>query len=283
MHEYDAALKLLLQSPGDSVLRQMTGIRVQRWLSPEIPQVQTSRVDLLGASANGSLIHVELQSTNHPKMALRMAEYALQIYRQLGKFPKQIVLYAGKAPMRMQASWREEEFTYSYTLIDMRTLDGEILLSSAAIEDNLLAILTRLRDQKAAIRQILKRIATLQAAERKLAFAQFLIISGLRRLAPAIKEEAQNMPILNDIMDHEVIGPAIRQGLKQGREEGEKAASLKFVKRIIEKRFGAIPAPVEARLTDMSTAELDLIAERILDAASLEDLLPKKVKRRATR
>jgi hypothetical protein len=273
VHEYDAALKLLLQSSGDSVLRQMTGISVKRWLSPEIPQVQTSRADLLGARADGKLIHVELQSTNHPKMALRMAEYGLRIYGEHGKFPRQIVLYAGKAPLRMKASWREEEFTFSYTLIDRRTLDGEILLSSAAIEDNLLAILTRLRDQKAAIRQILKRIASLDAAERKSAFAQFLIISGLRRLAPAIREEAQNMPILNDIMDHEVIGPAIRQG--------EKSASLKLVKLFIEKRFGAIPASVEARLADMSTAELDLIAERAFDGASLEELLPKKVKRRS--
>jgi hypothetical protein len=99
-------------------------------------------------------------------------------------------------------------------------------------------------------------------------------------LAPAIREEAQNMPILNDIMDHEVIGPAIRQGLKRGREEGEKAASLKLVKLFVEKRFGEIPAYVEARLTAMSTDELDLIAGRVLDAPSLEDLLPTKVKRK---
>jgi hypothetical protein len=28
------------------------------------------------------------------------------------------------------------------------------------------------------------------------------------------------MPILDDIMDHNIIGPAIRKGLEQGRREG---------------------------------------------------------------
>jgi predicted transposase/invertase (TIGR01784 family) len=102
MHEYDVALKLLLQSSADTVLRQVSGgINITRWLNPEMPQVQTSRADLLGSAGNNRLVHIEFQSSNDPDMALRMAEYALRIYRQFRAFPKQIVLYVGEPKLRM--------------------------------------------------------------------------------------------------------------------------------------------------------------------------------------
>jgi hypothetical protein len=46
MHEYDVALKLLLQASADTVLREVTGVRVTRWLNVEMPQVRNARVDL---------------------------------------------------------------------------------------------------------------------------------------------------------------------------------------------------------------------------------------------
>jgi hypothetical protein len=88
------------------------------------------------------------------------------------------------------------DFSFRYTLVDIRELDGAMLLASNRVEDNLLAILTTLRDKAGAVRQILARIANLEEPARRAAFAQFLIISGVRRLAQTIKEEAQKMPIL---------------------------------------------------------------------------------------
>jgi len=87
------------------LLRQLTGVKVVRWLNVEMPQVQSSRVDLLGMTEEGELVHVELQSSNDPDMALRMAEYALRIYREFRVFPRQIVLYVGEAGMRMAGCW----------------------------------------------------------------------------------------------------------------------------------------------------------------------------------
>ena len=83
MREYDAALKLLLQTLASSVLRRVTGgMQVTRWLKIEFSQVQTRRVDLLGVTATGDLIHIEMQSSNDSRKAHRMEEYALAIYRQ---------------------------------------------------------------------------------------------------------------------------------------------------------------------------------------------------------
>jgi hypothetical protein len=79
LHEYDTVLKTLLQHSPNSIIRQITGTSIERWHNVEIPRVEQMRVDLLGEGANGELVHIELQSTNDPLMALRMAEYSLRI------------------------------------------------------------------------------------------------------------------------------------------------------------------------------------------------------------
>jgi hypothetical protein len=237
-------------------------------------QVQASRADLLGMTTDNGILHLELQSTNDPDMALRMAEYYLHIYRQFRKPPKQIVLYVGEAKLRMSAALREPNFAFQYTLLDFRDLDGAALLESSQIEDNLLAILARLQDQRAAVRQILARIASLDEPARHAAFAQFLIISGLRRLGQTIKEEAQKMPIMNDILDHDLLGPAILQGRQEGRQEGRKEGQQELLRLQLERRFGRIPDWAEARLASLPAAELDDVAIRVLDASSFEELFP---------
>ena len=76
------------------------------------------------------------------------------------------------------------------------------------------------------------------------------------------------MPILDDIMDHDVIGPAIRQGLQQGRQEGE----LAILRRLIQKRFGPLPAWADERLTKSSIADLEDLSLRLLDVSNINDL-----------
>ena len=274
MHEYDAALKLLLQASTGSLLKQVTALSVARWLNVEMQQVQASRADLLGMTTENGILHLELQSTNDPDMPLRMAEYYLHIYRQFRKPPKQIVLYVGEAKLRMSAGLSGPDFAFQYTLLDFRDLDGAALLESSHIEDNLLAILARLQDQRAAVRQILRRIASLDETARRAAFAQFLIISGLRRLGQTIKEEAQKMPIMNDILDHDLLGPAILQGRQEGRQEGRKEGQQELLRLQLERRFGRIPGWAEARLASLSATELDDVAIRVLDASSFEELFP---------
>ena len=81
------------------------------------------------------------------------------------------------------------------------------------------------------------------------------------------------MPVFIDILENEVLGPRIKKGIEEGRQEGLKEGELKVLRRLIEKRFGAIPAWVEDRLAGRSTAELEDLSVRMLDAQSLEDLL----------
>jgi hypothetical protein len=265
MQEYDVALKLLLRGSPRLAMRELTGTAVEKWLDVELPKVQNTRVDLLGETNEGSLVHLELQSGNDAAMPLRMAEYCLGVFRLFKKFPRQVLLYVGEDPIRMESELRGPDVWFRYHAIEIRDLDGDRLLESTDVGDNVIAILARLRDHKDAVRRIVERIAGLVAADRETALGQLMILAGLRHLEEAVEREARKMPILNDILDHKVLGREFKRGLQEGE--------LTVLRRQIEKRFGAIPGWAEERLAGKSPADLEELSVRVLDAASIEDLM----------
>ena len=76
------------------------------------------------------------------------------------------------------------------------------------------------------------------------------------------------MPITEDIMDHDIIGPAIRKGLAQGRVEGQ----VEILLSLIQKKFGRIPPAVSQKLSALKPAQLKRVGLRLLDAQRIEDL-----------
>jgi hypothetical protein len=55
-------------------LFQITGVQIGQWLNVEFPEVQQTRVDLLGAATTDArhLVEVELQSANSGRTACMM-------------------------------------------------------------------------------------------------------------------------------------------------------------------------------------------------------------------
>lgn len=83
------------------------------------------------------------------------------------------------------------------------------------------------------------------------------------------------MPILNDIMDHDVLGPIFREGKQEGLQQGE----LAILRRQLAKRFGPPPAWVEERLAKLSGDELADLSLRLLDARSVDELFSREENR----
>jgi hypothetical protein len=243
MHEYDVALKNILTRPGSSILAQLTGASSLRWINVEAPKVTNRRVDRLGELPDRNLVHIELQSRNEKDFPLRMAEYLFGIGRQYGRLPRQVALYVGEAPLRMKDRVDGPGVSVRFHLVDIRDLDGKELLASPHLGDNVLAVLTRLSERPK---------------------AELLILARLRRLSGEVKREADKMPITEDIMDHDVIGPAIRQGRAEGQVE--------MLLSMIQKRFGRVPATVAQRVAALKPAQLKRAGLRLLDAQHIEDL-----------
>jgi len=272
MQEYDVALKRILTRPGSALLAALTGKAELRWLNVEMPAVRNLRVDLLGESTDGELVQIELQSRNEKRFEFRMGEYLFGSGRRDGRLPRQIVLYVGEAPLRMKSAIKGPDLFYRFHIVDIRDLDGEALLASRNLGDNVIAILTAIGSQPGTVRRILERIANGPAAERDEALAEFLILAGLRRLKDEVKKEARRMPIHLDIMDNEFIGPLIRQKQKEAAEEGWTKGQAAILLSLMEKRFGRVPARMRKRLGNLNPEQLKVAGLRLLDAQRIEDL-----------
>ena len=206
------------------------------------------------------LLGLELQSANDMKLPLRMAEYALRTYRLHNEFPDQHVLYLGDEEMRMPTEISGPNFFCRYKIFDIRSLDEETLLNSPFATDSIVAILTGNRDRRKTVQRILQRIATLEVGRREEALKKLLILSGLREAENLIRTELKHMPILNDIMDHKVLGPTFRDGERT------------IIRRQIAKRFGDPPSWVDERLAKLSHTELEDFSLRLFDARTLDEL-----------
>jgi hypothetical protein len=134
------------------------------------------------------------------------------------------------------------------------------------VGDNIVGLLTRLSEQRQAVHRVLQRIAGLTPTEREEALERLLILAGLRKaLGNVLEEEARKMPLLNDIMDHEVFGPKLKAAMQMGE--------LTILRRQIQTKFGPIPPRVEERLSQLSAKELEELSVRVITANDLNDLL----------
>src|SRR5947207_3360909 len=134
-----------------------------------------------------------------------------------GRFPRQVLLYLGEAPLRMESELRGPDVWFRYRTVDIRELDGDRLLESEEVGDNVIAILARLRDHGYAVRRIVEKIAGLAVVDREKALSQLIILAGLRRLEELVEQEAHKMPIFIDILENKVLGREFKRGLQEGR------------------------------------------------------------------
>jgi predicted transposase YdaD len=264
MQKYDAALKNILTRGSAGFLSRLMGLEVAQFLNSELPQVRSQRADLLGEARDGSLFHVELQSANDDRIAFRMLDYLVAIEQKLGQVPRQLVLYVGKAAMRMESRIAAGGLLFEVQMLDIRELDGGPLLESDNLDENIVSVLARQPDGRHAARRILDKIALSGPERRAKALQELMILAGLRNLAGFVKEESERMPILEDFTDHDLFGPMLRQG----RIEGERDFFLKQM----NKRFGPVPGWASERIGQLGKEELEELGLRFLDVQSLEEL-----------
>ena len=145
---FDRTLKELLHKLPERLFVMLTGSRVAAQISVQLPSVRMREPDMVVRLQDGRIFHLEIQSDNDPTMSWRMLDYYSPL-RQ--RYPDseivQMVLYVGREPLVMQPEIRDEPLQFRYSLVDARTLDGEELLASRSIEDNLLAVLCNTTDK----------------------------------------------------------------------------------------------------------------------------------------
>jgi hypothetical protein len=83
-------------------------------------------------------------------------------------------------------------------------------------------------------------------------------------LSGEVIQEAEKMPITEDTVYNEVVGPLLRQGRAEGQVE--------MLLSQIQKRFGRVPPAVSQQIAALKPAQLKRAGLRLLDAQRIEDL-----------
>ena len=163
---YDVALKLLFRGKTSRMVQEIAGGPVKRWLDKELPSIRNTRADLLAENVHGEMVHVEFMSKNLECFDLQMAGYYVEIYRACGKHPHQTLIYVGREKLRMSGHFKSPTMSFRFRVLDLRALDGERFLASDSVSDQILALLMRVKNLRAAIRRILATISRLGARAR---------------------------------------------------------------------------------------------------------------------
>ncbi|MEO5351499.1 MAG: DUF4351 domain-containing protein [Magnetococcus sp. YQC-3] len=162
-------------------------------------------------------------------------------------------------------------------MVDIRDIDCRELMLSPLLEENTLAILCRMGDQSETIREILYRISKLPDKARADALARLLILSRLRRLETVVKKEAEEMALTFNVMENDVLRPMFLQAQMDselvGERKGRREEGASLLVRLLQRRFGDLPAWASQKIADAELSALEEWSLRILDATTLESVL----------
>jgi predicted transposase YdaD len=89
---------------------------------------------------------------------------------------------------------------------------------------------------------------------------------------PQADEHGERMTTAERIV-REARNQGRMEGRVEGQREGQRDAACRTLLRQVERRFGAVPAAVRARIESSSTTQLEAWLDRIFDLRSPEDLL----------
>ena len=245
---------------------------------------------------------LEFQSSNDPYMALRMLGYVALLYQDLVKsgqveagalpavFP--LVLYNGERPWRAErevqrliervpASLAAYRPRLRYFLLD----EGRLSEASLDQPDNAVASVVRI-ERSASPQELADLIGglarRLQSPDNR-ELRRALSVWIKRLILPRFTPEGQRAAIgeLDDLPEvHHMISERIeswkeqlqKQALLQGRQEGLQVGQAEGLLRLLARRFGALPAGLEARVREASVEQIEQWFDRAVDAAAVTEV-----------
>ena len=288
---FDGLLKDLFQRDRPRFLRRLTGgVKIKAFLNVELHRVLERRVDLAILLENGTIVHIELQSTNDRKIKYRMVTYYGLLKETYGCPVKQVILYVGRRRLTMPSRVEEDGNLVAFGLMDMRSFDAGALMATGNPADLALAVLAHGGHER--LTEILQQAAKLKGARRARVLAQILVLAGLRGVEAKVQWKMKELGMVIDISKNSVLMKWQREfiaeglekgrvkGLEQGREQGRelgRAETLeKILRDLMSAKFGPIPKWTSDRIAKATPASLERWSKKLLEAKSIEEVVGKR-------
>ncbi|MEO5329719.1 MAG: DUF4351 domain-containing protein [Magnetococcus sp. THC-1_WYH] len=271
--QYDTTLKDLFEHPPQRLLQILIGREAVELLTVEFASTQKRLPDLLFLLKDDSIFHLELQSSSEGMDWRMLMYYSFIRQRYPNRILVQKVLYVGLKEWQPGSAIKEPNLSFRYEVIDIRSIDCRELLDSPSLEENILAILCRIDNQKEVIQEILYRISELPIKARADALTKLAILSRLRRLETVVKTEADEMSLTFNLMENDVFRPIIMKAQMESEQKGE----ANILTRLLQRRFGTVPEWAKEKIAKAELPSIEEWSLRIFDAQSLDDVFSDKV------
>lgn len=270
-------------------------------LPSELPRIQitTDETDLLFRLQDGSILHLEFQTTQRPEDLLRFVGYHIAAYAQYIQ-PVTTIVFYGAGITRAPAALDTSQVVFKPHIVLLGNENGEKALNDLqekvdrgeelTAEDQVLLILLPLMAQKQPLEEILPRAARLArrlpAARREITVGALLGLAYNRvdiRTIEAVLEEYRMQSVLEQYIAHRLTKgleqgreqgreQGLEQGREQGREQGELLGKRALLALLVKTRFSELPSDVAQRIDAAGASDLDALTVRAATVERIEDL-----------
>jgi predicted transposase/invertase (TIGR01784 family) len=270
---FDNTCKFLAESFSEDFASWLLGEPITMTkLSPSELSLEPIRADaLILLSSDDYILHLEFQVEPDPTMPFRMADYRLRLYRRFPhKRVRQVVIYLTRSASEYiyQTAFEIPGTRHEFEVIRLWEQPTQPFLESTGLLP--LAVLTQTADTAQTLRQVATRVDSIpEMRTQSNVAASAGILAGL-----LLERDFINRVLRKDIMQQSVIYQDILQeGEQRGRTEGRTEEARSLVLRLLSRRVGTLPAPVEAQVQGLDLPKLEALGEALLDFAGVDDLM----------
>jgi len=295
-HAKDIILKHIAATLGDDFLGRFgfQFARIVRQLPADLPviEVRAQYPDILLLLADGTILHIELQSRFSPDDLLRFADYSWAAYRQYKTRVITIILYGPevtKIPVsRLDAGAHvvtmtsillgQEDGAAVTTRLVAKVAAGEALDGADRVDLALAVLMRHGRPLAEVVRELAPVVEALPASERSAMLGSIIGLSYYYLQeddARAILEALQMANVLEKLVEEGIlqgIAQGEARGEARGREEGRVEGRAEAVRALVALKFGVLPPALDARIAGADLAALDRLLARAVTATRIEDL-----------
>ncbi|MFQ4140728.1 DUF4351 domain-containing protein [Chlorogloeopsis sp. ULAP02] len=222
------------------------------------------------------LIHLENQAYNQKEFERRMFHYFARLDAKylVPIFP--IVIFSYDEPKRPEKSQYTVKFPnrkileFNYFAIQLNNLNWRNFLNQPnPVAAALMAKMDFKPEERVRVKlECLRMLVTLQLNSAKIELISGFIDTYLRLNATEEQELETELKQAN-LVEEEEIMEIVTSWMQKGIEQGEQ----KIIKRQLKRRFNNIDYTLENRINDLSSEQLENLADAIFDFQSLEDLI----------
>jgi len=218
------------------------------------------------------ILHLEFQTSpqSTPPLDFRMLDYYTRLKRQYWCEIEQVLIFlqATSSDIVFNTQYVDKKTRHEYRVIRLWEEDPTPLLANPALLP--LATLAKTNSPADLLEQVAAAVDMIEETdERQNISACVQVLAGLR-----FEKNLITQLFREDIMQESVIYQDILQkGLQQGEQRGLQKGEVAVILRLLTRRFGAIEPQIEQQIRSLSIAQLEELAEVLLDFTSQSDLV----------